>query len=282
MKKIIAPIYSYNAARIDAWQRFSIKKWDYRKLHIMHFHDCLEIFIMLRGTGTQLLNGKEYDLNGSSVTCLFINDYHAIYNLSEDSLIYNLMIDPSMISQKYLDLLNMTLSVDKYCEVSETAHNQIRSLFEFLEYSVLDEQRFDSEFYCRIINNLLEIFFKNFHYGLQESNATPNNHLQQIIFYINTHLLEDLSIEDVAQHAGYSVGYFSNYFHKEMGVRFKDYITKLRIEYAKSLLITTNHPISEIAFNSGFASIPTFMRNFSTIVGTSPNKYRKKYFSKNV
>ena len=280
MKKIVAPVYSYKQS--DSWLQFNIKKWDYRKEHIMHFHDCLEILIMLQGTGTQLLNGTECAINCSTVTCLFINDYHAIYNLSKDSIIYNLMINPSIISQKHLDKLNNMIGFNKHCSLSEMTYKQLKSLFEFLEYTMLCEQVYDNDFYSCIINNLLEIFFSNFNYDLPQNRTISNNRWQNIIFYINMHLLEDLSIEKVANEAGYSVGYFSNYFHKVLGVRFKDYITKLRIEYAKSLLNTTDYSISKIAFDSGFSSIPTFMRNFSHIVGTSPNQYRKTYLTKKI
>jgi AraC-like DNA-binding protein len=57
---------------------------------------------------------------------------------------------------------------------------------------------------------------------------------------------------------------------------FTDYLARLRIEKAKTLLLDRNRRISEIAYDVGFQSLTHFNRVFKAITGQSPSDYRKK------
>ncbi len=92
--------------------------------------------------------------------------------------------------------------------------------------------------------------------------------------YIFEHQSEDLSLGQVAKAVNASSFYFCKLFRKSTGVNFIDYISQLRIEKAKNLLLNPNCLISEIAFEVGFQSLTHFNRVFKRMVGLSPSKYR--------
>jgi AraC-like DNA-binding protein/ligand-binding sensor protein len=92
--------------------------------------------------------------------------------------------------------------------------------------------------------------------------------------FIEEHQTEDLSLSQVAKAVNTSSFYFCKMFRKVTGINFTDYLSRLRIERAKNLLLNPNLRISEIAFEVGFQSLTHFNRVFKRILGQSPTAYR--------
>ena len=69
--------------------------------------------------------------------------------------------------------------------------------------------------------------------------------------------------------------YFCKMFKKVTGLNFTDYLSRVRVEKAKSLLLNPNARVSEVAFDIGFTSITNFNRTFKKLAGQSPSDYRE-------
>ena len=69
--------------------------------------------------------------------------------------------------------------------------------------------------------------------------------------------------------------YFCKLFKKATGINFTEFVSRLRVEKAKNLLINPNLRISEIAYEVGFQSLTHFNRIFKKIAGQSPTDYRE-------
>jgi AraC-like DNA-binding protein len=63
---------------------------------------------------------------------------------------------------------------------------------------------------------------------------------------------------------------------KATGVTFSEYLSRARLERAKSLLLDPNVRVSEAAFEAGFQSLTHFNRVFKNLIGTSPSEFRKQ------
>jgi len=94
--------------------------------------------------------------------------------------------------------------------------------------------------------------------------------------FIAEHYSEPLSLEQVAQAVNTSSFYFCKMFKRITGLNFTEYVSRVRIERAKNLLLNPNLRISEIAFEVGFQSLTHFNRVFRKMVGLSPTDYRGK------
>jgi AraC-like DNA-binding protein/ligand-binding sensor protein len=92
--------------------------------------------------------------------------------------------------------------------------------------------------------------------------------------FIQEHQTEDLSLGQVAKAVNMSTFYFCKMFKKITGVNFTDYLSRVRIEKSKNLLLNPNLRVSEIAFEVGFQSLTHFNRVFKKILGQSPTEYR--------
>ena len=94
--------------------------------------------------------------------------------------------------------------------------------------------------------------------------------------YIKDHQEEELSLGQVAKSVNTSTFYFCKLFKKTTGLNYTDYVSRLRIEKAKNLLLNPNLRVSEIAYQVGFQSLTHFNRVFKRILGQSPTEYRQK------
>jgi AraC-like DNA-binding protein len=93
--------------------------------------------------------------------------------------------------------------------------------------------------------------------------------------FIETHQAEPLSLGRVAHAANISRHYFCKMFKKATGISFIDYLSRVRVEKSKTLLLNPNSRISEAAFACGFQSMTNFNRTFRRIVGRSPTRFRE-------
>jgi AraC-like DNA-binding protein/ligand-binding sensor protein len=97
--------------------------------------------------------------------------------------------------------------------------------------------------------------------------------------YIEKHKSEELSLADVAKAAGSSVFHFCKVFHKATGLKFTDYVARMRLEDARNRLLNPNLRISEIAYDVGFQSLTQFNRTFKRVFGQSPTEFRARVSS---
>lgn len=99
--------------------------------------------------------------------------------------------------------------------------------------------------------------------------------VRRAIGYIRSHMQEKLSLSRLAQVSGLSSGRFSHLFREETGMTPLAYVQKERLETARSMLLYTNYPLSEISAALCFSSESHFIKAFREYTGRTPGKYRK-------
>ena len=87
----------------------------------------------------------------------------------------------------------------------------------------------------------------------------------------------DITIDDVATHAGFSTDYFNRIFFAHTGFNIMEYVRFSRLKKAAHLLRGTNNDILDIALDCGYEAHESFSRAFKNQYGVSPSEYRKKY-----
>lgn len=111
--------------------------------------------------------------------------------------------------------------------------------------------------------------------AVQQANAEPPV-ITKAKRYIEERYAEDLSLGEVAAAVHTSLFYFCKLFRKATHVSFTEYVSRVRIEKAKNLLLNPNLRVSEIAYETGFQSLTHFNRVFKKLAGESPTKYRQR------
>ena len=103
----------------------------------------------------------------------------------------------------------------------------------------------------------------------------PIDKMGEALRFIDTHYTDaGFYIGQVSDFCQMSLNNFSQQFKHKFGISPVKYLTSIRIEESKRLLMETKLPVSKVALRSGFSDISSFQRNFKTNVGITPTQYR--------
>jgi transcriptional regulator GlxA family with amidase domain len=103
--------------------------------------------------------------------------------------------------------------------------------------------------------------------------------LEPVLRWMQDNAGADLSLEDIAAHAGMSTRTLNRRFREQTGSTPLQWLHRARIRQAQYLLEATDHPIDRIAGQVGFGSPTAFRDRFKRVVGTSPAAYRAAFSS---
>lgn len=98
--------------------------------------------------------------------------------------------------------------------------------------------------------------------------------INTVIEYVFNHYPSPISLNDVAALVGMTDSYFSSFFRKSTGHRFIEFLNRVRISRACTLLSATDQQITRICFEVGFNNVANFNRRFHELKGITPSEYR--------
>ena len=233
----------------------------------LHWHDYYEIILYKNCKGECFINNVSHKIDG---TCLFLltpKDFHEINNeVIPDSQYLKLEILPEAIDTRLSPLI-----MSGPIAVSAPSQNLISLINEMFAFDFEREKKLFTEslincILIRIINegNLLKSHF-----------LTKNPIILNVLSEIIASPFEAHTVKKLARKQNVNSDYFSWLFHKEVGVTFKQYLTSLRIEYAKHLLKSSDLSIIDICYDSGFNSPDSFYRAFKKHTSMTPKEWQK-------
>jgi len=129
------------------------------------------------------------------------------------------------------------------------------------------DQKEITEILAQFLENISEKIF-SFH-GVQHFSA-----IRKAERFIWENYTRKISLQEIADVSGLSAPYFSTIFKEEMGENLSNYLNRLRVEKAATILLTSNIPISQIAKICGFEDQSWFSKIFKNNTGLTPGKYR--------
>lgn len=230
----------------------------------LHFHEYYEIEIITEGAGVMTLNGVDIPFEKGMVFFILPNDFHK-FTFSGGCKIYNISFcEDILFTQSSLKWC--IEKTDNFLTVSKQQLNSITKLCDII--MELDEINEKSKRY--LFKSVLELFPKMY------SIEAVSNYFNIAVAFIESHFKENISSFDVANECRINEDYLNRIFKKEIAITATEYIRKKRLHYSSLLLDSTDLPIAEIAFNSGFQSIQTFNRLYKEYYGVSPTHYRKQ------
>lgn len=103
------------------------------------------------------------------------------------------------------------------------------------------------------------------------------NKVELMACFIAQNYTEKLSVRQIGDFVQLHPNYAMNLFQKTFGTTLINYLTQHRVSHAQRLLATTDHTVTEVAYQSGFLSISRFNDAFRRACGCSPREYRKRH-----
>ena len=129
------------------------------------------------------------------------------------------------------------------------------------------------------IDNLKISLYKKRITQEKEPEKTEERAISSNTRYLQEHLSEEISLAVLAEKFHLNPQYISQLFKSEIGVGFLAYLTNVRMENAKRLLLSTDLSVAEVADRSGYADYRVFTKAFKKAENVTPSQYRREFFT---
>lgn len=246
-----------------------------------HWHQGLEAIHIIRGGGTFQIEDKHYMLRDND--SLLISPYQMHQGRTVDHSqgmvkIISVTFNNEVVGRIYPFADRFLFSLSAPHANAEDRKNLDQLMIRI--GSLHEQQETASAFLLNAaLFQLLHLLYTRFTIGVRrpESIRSGRNVTRQILGYLANHHTENLTERTVAAYFGYSREHFSRLFRKTTGSTFKSYLTKLRLDEARTNMDRSNGPITDIAADAGFPSLTSFTRAFTREYGITPRQYRREH-----
>lgn len=249
----------------------------------IHTHSAIEIIVPCENDYKVVINSVEYHVEPDEIFMIPPRAAHAI-KAPEKGYRFIYLFELTFLSRlnSYSEINSL---LTKPLHITRETHPEIHE--EILGYLIrIRNLYFEDKPYSdfTIYAQILEMFTVLFNNRIRqiENNVSINEKsdnsyakkFQYVMNYIDTHYMEDLTLENIAHSIGFSKYHFSRLFRQYTNYTFCDYLNYRRIQIAIELLSDPELSITEIALRSGFSSISTFNRLFKQSTNCSPTEFR--------
>lgn len=265
----------------------SIRIWPGRSAddYEMHFHSAVEVIIPLKGEVLIKTEEMEYHVQDGEVIIIPANLIHGLHmgeGSERELLLYEMN---GVFTLKEFSAFRQMMAKPIHLTMEHPCRERVRANF----FELIDVHR--SGTLLRNMHNyalLLEIYaILGEHYLTTSATAAEMNALHRqlsgedafnrALDYLNKNYMDDLTLDSLAAHAGFSRYTLSRMFRQHTGATFTQYLSKRRVDMAMELLSSTRMPVTQVALQCGFNSIATFNRVFREVKGCTPTQYRGIY-----
>ena len=262
---------------------------DYRNnSKLMHAHNCVEIGLVVSGSGTHFVGNKQYPVEKGSLWIIHYNQHHNL--LTDKMSLYNIYLYPERMIRPVLpqDLNNL---YNKYIPLAPGLKHELNNIYQFyfpegvmpedlLRRMVVETDQ-NRNGCIAALNNLYQLFILDCirtikeipekRKLLKESDAR----IETIRLYMENHLQENLSPSILSNKFGFNKEYLCRRFKKYTGKTICQYSIAARIQKIIPILLERKRNIAEIAYDHGFNDLSHFNRSFRKVIGLSPTEYIK-------
>jgi len=268
---------------------FHSRRNPFKREYFSHGHSAFEVSLIVSGNGVYQVHNQCYRFRAGDVFLFSTNEIHCITEVTgeEELDVFNLQFEPRFIwipghesfDLRYLDVFFHRSSEFRHqlCYDDPRAE-EVRTLLKRIN------QEFEEKnpYYEMMVKNLLltalvcirRNYGSYFEMNVQRKKPALVHQLNQVMYYIDSHLNDDLSIACLCRQANMSRSYFSSLFQELNGLSPGEYVIQKRIAQAAHLLQNTNRSIMEIAISSGFNSAANFNHAFRRQMNKSPSQFR--------
>ncbi len=153
-------------------------------------------------------------------------------------------------------------------------NNMLNNNEEYDYFSVMDI--IDDIYSLDDLISQIENIFVYVNNSIKNISVGEDNFINKIIDYIKQNSQQQLTLKQVADKFHISYSYLSTYFSHNLGVGYSEYLNKIRVEKAKTMLQSTDLSLNMICEKVGYLDQSYFSKVFKKIVGVSPKAYRRE------
>lgn len=255
----------------------------------LHCHEFAEIVIITGGQGLHITGEDNYELAAGDTFVIGGDRPHDYLNMDKLSLV-NILFEPADLPMSIGDLQTLpgyhalfTLEPAWRKRHQFTSRLQLEPL-ELVEalrlVDQLDEELLDRSpgFAAMATASMLQLvtFLSRCYNRSRNPQSKKLLRIAESISHIQRNFVQPIALDELIEISGMSRRNFIRAFEGTMGTSPIKYLIQVRIREACRLLRSTDHQITEVAFEVGFSDSNYFARQFRSTMGVSPREYRKQ------
>ena len=247
----------------------------------LHHHDFYECYLFLSGNVTYLIEGKSYPLSPGDIVLVNSKELHQAFINSKDSAYdrFVLWINPTFLRELSTETTDLTR-----CFESPNRKNVLRVDYEWqqniriLMNKLIALERFQGigqELLYKAYITELMVYINNLTINEEvrpDVEVKKSNLIEHILEYINAHIDEDITIDELSEFTYLSKFHLSREFKKHTGTTLHRYILQKKLIAAKELILK-EIPITHVYERCGFGDYSNFFRAFKNEYGMTPKQY---------
>ncbi len=239
---------------------------------LAHWHENIELLFVLEGTCEISSNGIPSYATVGDVIVFNSGVLHEI-NATTSSCTYCCLI----LDKNFCDEFELPI---EHTEIVQVITNpKLAGIYKKLMLEMLEKgKHYKAQVKCLSIELLVECF-RHHQTSAYNTLNLPSKRLkkiQMVIEYLRSNFREEISINDICNHTGFSKYYLCREFKKLTGQTVVDYLNGLRLEHARNLIQNATCNVSESAYRSGFHNVSYFTKLYKRRFQTSPSKDSSK------
>ncbi len=252
-----------------------------------HWHNAVEIIMPLQNGFTVCTGGVTYKLKERDLIIIPPGELHSLISQEGRRLIFQ--CDNSALGGVPALSSVMPVFSNAVC-ISSESDKDLRVLAKKTMLDIYDEYFSKSELselkiYLKLVSFLVAVRESQIREYESTMSCTAeklleyNEKFNMVLKYIDKNYMYDITLDKLADIAGYSKYHFSRIFRQFSSVSYIQYINAKRTKAAEMLLLDPEIPITEVAMRSGFSSLTTFNRIFKEIKHCTPSDFKKLYIN---
>ena len=252
-----------------------------------HWHNASEFTLILKDNCVYKIKDEVYHLNSGDILLIWPRELHEILSSPKEGSVF-IQFSADIIENN-LDLVSASKFMSECHVISAKKEPETAQILRDIIYEIGDiysKKPSFSETKCKILIYRLLLVIGDYvmreqheQNGPATFSTTSRNYIRSACNYIAEHSMEDISQAEVAAKIGLSPYYFSKLFKEYLQTSFPQYLTRIRLQNAITLLTEDSLSITECAYMAGFQSTTTFNKVFLESVGCSPREYRKLQYN---
>lgn len=249
----------------------------------IHWHTDAELIMPLTNIYTAIVNDTRHVLHPGDILIIPPGELHELF-APESGERMILQFDYCLL--RNMEGFDSALHLLRPCFLvtskdNEEPHRQLRTLLLDMMQAYFSESSFkEAAAYAMLIQFFVILGRTVLNDGnrfLRTNSRKPLKYIEKFLKvcnYIHEHCTEEISVDDLAEMAGFSKFHFSRLFQQFTGVSYYTYLNQHRIMRAERLLIDPSLTVTEVAMQAGFGSLSTFNRVFKTYKKCTPTEYK--------
>lgn len=232
-----------------------------------HWHENIELLYCMEGQGEAVIDSRAVPMRKGGLTVVNSSRVHYIKAVSGAVQYYCLIVDSSLLER--FDLYVEQRKFEEFVKTEEASARFETIIKEMKERQPCYEAMVKGE-----IVALMAYLFR--HFSSPERETGKSDMVKLGMQYIKKHYQQPLSLEEVAEAAGFSRYYFCRGFKSMTGYTVNEYLRLFRCREAERMLRDTNRTVSAVAAECGFDDVSYFTKIFKRQTGVLPSQIRKE------